>query len=117
MMRVVRDPLRSVDLPRGGIVTIGNFDGVHLGHRRILETVGALCLILGLFTRFFAVAIGIEFLLIVFNAHWGMGLKDFSWARPGGGWEYPLFWGLIIAAIALRGGGPYSLDRRLGREL
>lgn len=82
-----------------------------------LETVGALCLILGLFTRFFAVAIGIEFLLIVFNAHWGMGLKDFPWARPGGGWEYPLFWGLIIAAIALRGGGPYSLDRRLGREL
>jgi hypothetical protein len=26
----------------------------------------------------------------------------------------PLFWGLIMFAIALRGGGPYSLDRRLG---
>jgi len=38
-MHVVRDPLRSSDLPRGGVATIGNFDGVHLGHRRILETV------------------------------------------------------------------------------
>jgi riboflavin kinase/FMN adenylyltransferase len=40
-MHVVRDPLRAADLPRGGIATIGNFDGVHLGHRRILETVVA----------------------------------------------------------------------------
>ena len=38
-MQVVRDPLRQTDLPRGGVGTIGNFDGVHLGHRKILETV------------------------------------------------------------------------------
>jgi len=40
-MHVIRDPLRASpsDLPRGGVGTIGNFDGVHLGHRRILETV------------------------------------------------------------------------------
>ncbi len=38
-MHVVRDPLPASDLPRGGIVTIGNFDGVHLGHRRILGSV------------------------------------------------------------------------------
>ena len=81
-----------------------------------LETIGALCIILGLFTRVFALAIGIQFLLIVFNAHWGTGLKDFPWNRQGGGWEYPLFWGLIWVAIGLRGGGPYSLDRKLGRE-
>jgi putative oxidoreductase len=31
--------------------------------------------------------------------------------------EYPLFWGLIMFAIALRGGGPYSVDRRLRWEL
>src|SRR5215472_6357774 len=38
-MHVVRDPLRSSELPRGGVAAIGNFDGVHLGHRRILEAV------------------------------------------------------------------------------
>jgi putative oxidoreductase len=79
-----------------------------------LETVGAICIMLGLFTRFFAAAVGIQFLLITFVAHWPAG---FGWSRPGGGWEYPLFWGLIILAIGLRGGGPYSVDRKLGREL
>jgi putative oxidoreductase len=77
-----------------------------------LETIGAICIMLGLFTRFFAVAIGIQFLVITFVAHWPQG---FTWSR--GGWEYPLFWGLIILAIGLRGGGPYSLDRKLGWEL
>ena len=79
-----------------------------------LETVGALCIMFGLFTRFFAAAIGIQFLIIVFVAHWAPG---FPWNRPGGGWEYPAFWGLIIVAIGLRGGGPYSLDRKLGWEI
>ncbi|HEY5965402.1 MAG TPA: DoxX family protein [Xanthobacteraceae bacterium] len=79
-----------------------------------LETVGALCIMFGLFTRFFAAAIGIQFLIIVFVAHWAPG---FPWNRPGGGWKYPAFWGLIIVAIGLRGGGPYSLDRKVGREL
>lgn len=79
-----------------------------------LETAGAVCIILGLFTRAFALAVGIQFLIIVLVAHWGAG---FAWSRPGGGWEYPLFWGLIVLAISLRGGGPYSLDRALGREL
>ena len=62
--------------------------------------------------RVFATAIGIQFLVITFVAHWPNG---FGWTR--GGWEYPLFWGLIILAIGLRGGGPYSLDRKLGWEL
>ena len=77
-----------------------------------LETIGAICIILGLFTRFFAAAVAIQFLIITVVAH---GPQGFSWAR--GGWEYPLFWGLIMFAIALRGGGPYSLDRKLGWEL
>ena len=35
-MDVLRDPAPSSDLPRGGVVTIGNFDGVHVGHRMLL---------------------------------------------------------------------------------
>jgi putative oxidoreductase len=77
-----------------------------------IETIGAVMIILGLFTRFIAAAAAIEFAIITFLAHWPAG---FAWSR--GGWEYPLFWGLILFAIALRGGGPYSLDRKLGWEL
>ena len=79
-----------------------------------IETVGAVCIVLGLFTRFFAVAAGIQFAVITFVAHWPNG---FWWVKPGGGWEYPLLWGLMFVVVALRGGGPYSLDRRIGWEL
>jgi putative oxidoreductase len=78
------------------------------------ETVGAVCLILGLFTRPIAAIIAIEFAVITFVAHFRNG---FGFTSPGGGWEYPFMWGLIIFAIALRGGGPYSLDRKLGKEI
>ena len=76
----------------------------------ILETLGGLCVALGLFTRFFAAAITIEMMVIVYHH-----LPKFGWTERG--YEYPLMWGLVMLAIALRGGGPYSLDRRLGREL
>jgi putative oxidoreductase len=75
-----------------------------------IETLGGLCIALGLFTRFFATAIAIEMSVIVYHY-----LPTFGWTGPG--YEYPLMWGLIMLAIALRGGGPYSLDRKLGREL
>jgi len=40
-MHVVQDAYNSSDLPRGGIATIGNFDGVHRGQRAILDRVVA----------------------------------------------------------------------------
>jgi putative oxidoreductase len=75
-----------------------------------IETVGGLCIALGLFTRFWAAAAVIEMCVIAYHH-----LPKFGWTAPG--YEYPLFWGLVLLAIALRGGGPYSLDRKIGREL
>jgi len=77
-----------------------------------LETVGCIAIIIGLFTRFFAAAIAIELLIAMFAAHW---VKGFSVGQ--GGYEYVLFLGIVMFAIALRGGGPYSVDRLIGKEL
>ncbi len=38
-MRVFDDAWRRDDLPRGGVVTIGNFDGLHLGQRALIERI------------------------------------------------------------------------------
>ena len=76
----------------------------------ILETVGGLCVALGLFTRFFAAAITIEMAVIVYHH-----LPKFGWTGPG--YEYTLMWGLMAFALVLGGGGPYSLDRKIGREI
>jgi len=77
----------------------------------VIEMLGGICIMLGLFTRFFAAATAIE-MLCIFVVYWGNG---FGWLKRG--YEYVLLWGLVAFAIALRGGGPYSLDRKLGREL
>jgi putative oxidoreductase len=78
------------------------------------EGIGTILVALGLFTRIVAASIAIEMFILTFVGHFGNG---FGWPSPRGGWELPLLWGLCFFAIALRGGGPYSLDRLLGREV
>jgi putative oxidoreductase len=73
-----------------------------------LETVGVACVALGLFTRFFAAALAVEMALITFIVQLPRGF---------GRMELSLIWGLVFLAIALRGGGPYSVDRIIGKEL
>lgn len=78
----------------------------------VLETVGGLCLIIGLFTRFFAAALAIEILIALVFVHLPKG-----YAAGGGGYEYVLLIGAVCFVIAIRGGGPYSIDRMIGKEL
>jgi riboflavin kinase / FMN adenylyltransferase len=40
-MLVLHDPLKQTDLPRGCVATIGNFDGMHIGHQAIVRAVVA----------------------------------------------------------------------------
>jgi len=77
-----------------------------------LETVGAVCIVLGLFTRFFAAALAIEMAIAFIFVH---GPKGFPAGQ--GGFEYVLLLGIVLLMIAIRGGGPYSVDRLIGREL
>jgi len=76
-----------------------------------IECFGGLALIFGLFTRFFAAAAAIE-LLVITILYWNNG---FNWMNRG--YEYVLMWGLVCFAVALKGGGRYSVDRLIGREL
>ncbi|OCK62195.1 bifunctional riboflavin kinase/FAD synthetase [Bradyrhizobium sp. LMTR 3] len=34
---VIRDTTPAADIPRGAVVAMGNFDGVHLGHRAVID--------------------------------------------------------------------------------
>lgn len=77
-----------------------------------LELVGGFCLLIGLFTRFFAAALAIEMLVALLFVHLPRG-----YAVGGGGYEYVLLIGAVCFATAIRGGGVYSIDRLIGKEL
>jgi putative oxidoreductase len=79
-----------------------------------IETVGGICLILGLFTRFFSAVLAIQMLVALYLVHWAAGFMITSGRY---GYEYVLLLGVVLFAIAIRGGGPYSLDAKISKEL
>ena len=78
----------------------------------LTESFGAAFLALGLFTRFAAAAIWIERAVLITIFQWQFG---YFWTNRG--IEYALLWLLLCTAILFRGGGRYSIDHYLGREL
>jgi putative oxidoreductase len=77
-----------------------------------IEAIAGVCLIIGLFTRFIAAVTAIEMLIALLAVHLARG-----YGAGAGGYEYVLLIGAALFLIAMRGGGPYSVDRFLGKEL
>jgi len=78
----------------------------------ILELGGGLLLALGLLTRIAAAAIVVFLVVAIVVYHWPFG---FNWEARG--IEYPLFWAIVVFHFLIHGGGRFSLDALLGREI
>ena len=77
----------------------------------LTESVGGLMLAFGFLTRFAAAAI----VIFMINAVWSTSAKGFFWAQ--GGMEYPILIGIVALVFLIKGGGRYSIDHALGKEL
>jgi putative oxidoreductase len=77
----------------------------------LTEFVGGILLVLGLFTCAAALALVIFMIVAVHFT----SAKGFFWTQQG--LEYSLLILLVGVFFLIRGGGEYSLDRKLGREI
>ena len=80
-----------------------------------LELVGGILLILGFLTRPAAFLLAGFMAVATFYVTFGNGF--FARGAQGTGWEYPLVLFILTLSILLRGGGPLSIDRFIGREV
>lgn len=80
----------------------------------VVEIAGGLALILGIVPRL--VSAVLVFVLLG-AAYFGHGASGFNWSSPNGGWEYPVMWAAVQAAIALLGDGALALvpSKRLAK--
>ena len=82
----------------------------------VAEIGGGVALILGVATRLVSVAL----LPVLLGALWVHSGAGFMFSNQGGGWEFPLFWAVAQASLALLGNGAFALklpvvDRVLGQ--
>jgi putative oxidoreductase len=91
--------------------TAGYFESIglpgSLGYLTMLvEIAGGLALILGIKARIVSLAL----VPVLLGAAWfGHGSAGFNWSNPNGGWEYPVMWAVVQAALAALGDGAYAL--------
>ncbi len=69
------------------------------------ELAGGNALILGVATRLVALAL----IPVLLGAAWAHSGNGWAFSNEGGGWEFPVFWAVAQAAIALLGAGAFAL--------
>jgi len=77
----------------------------------LLELVGGICVALGFLTRFMSAQLIGLLAVATFYIHLPSG---FIWIK--GGYEYPLFWMVVMMAITIKGGEKLSLDNLMAKE-
>ncbi|WP_342643235.1 DoxX family protein [Rhodoligotrophos ferricapiens] len=77
------------------------------------EVIGGLALILGILTRFVALALVPILIGAIITVHAAPG---WQFSAPGGGWEFPAFWIAALIVQALIGDGALALYPKLGAE-
>lgn len=90
--------------------TVGYFESLGLpgffAHLTIFaELIGGAALILGVATRLAALGL----IPILLGATWVHSGNGWLFSGEGGGWEFPLYWAIVLGAIALLGNGAYAL--------
>lgn len=78
----------------------------------VVEFFGGLLLALGLATRPVAALVFGVMAVAVVQVHLPAGL---FWTN--GGYEYPLLWGIVALSYVIRGGGRYSVDALVARQV
>ncbi|MEN4891368.1 DoxX family protein [Erwinia billingiae] len=71
-----------------------------------IELIGAIALILGIYTRIVAVVLIPVLLGAIVTVH---GPAGFFFTNPNGGWEFPAFWIVGLIVLALIGDGKFAL--------
>ena len=101
--------------------TVGYFESLGLpavvAYLTILgELAGGAALVLGIGTRIAAVAL----IPIMLGATWVHAGNGWVFSGQGGGWEFPVYWTIVLVVIALLGRGAFALrvpalDKTLGQ--
>jgi putative oxidoreductase len=77
-----------------------------------VEIVGGLALIAGFQTRLVSLAM----VPILLGAMWAHSGNGWVFSNQGGGWEYPLFWAVVLVVQAMLGSGAFAVDDMQARK-